>query len=85
MAFAWSSFRADPRRTFADCLAGAWAWTKGAAARAKSHGAFMRRHAGGTVAYRSMVQSPIRRALGGSPHAGDRFRVATYTTSVMGR
>lgn len=84
MAFAWSSFRADPSRSFANCLAGAWHWFKNAAARAASHAAFMRRHNGGAVALRSMLQSPIRRSLRG-PHGETRARELGYVTSVMGR
>jgi hypothetical protein len=85
MAFAWSTFRSDPVRSFANALKGAWAWFKGREARAASNRAFMRRHAGGTVVLRSPVQSPIRRSLGSSAYAGDRFRSASYLTSVVGR
>lgn len=88
MEMAWSLYRAELNgpapRTFADALAGSWAWHKASAARSAANAAFKARHAGG-AAYGSMLRSPIRRSLGGSPHAGDRFRTATYTTSVMGR
>ena len=88
METAWSLYRAELRgpspRTFANALAGAWAWVKGRAARAVSNAAFLRRHRGG-VAFGSLIGSPIRRSLGSAPHAGDRFRTACATTSRLGR
>lgn len=84
MALAWSLYRSDPARTFADALAGAWRWTKARTQRQAGNAAWMKRHKSG-VAYGSLIGSPIRRSLSGLPHAGDRFRTATRLTSVMGR
>ena len=64
MATAWGLFRADPARTFANALAGAWAWIKGRAARVAANAAWLARAAGRTVAFGSMLQSPIRRRVG---------------------
>ncbi|ODT87801.1 hypothetical protein [Phenylobacterium sp. SCN 70-31] len=64
MATAWGLFRADPARTFADALTGAWRWVKGAAARAAQNAAWAARMAGRTVVFGSMLQSPIRRRVG---------------------
>lgn len=84
MALAWSLYRSDPGRTFADALAGAWRWTKARTQRQADNAAWLKRHRGG-VAYGSLVASPIRRSLSGLPHAGDRFRTATRVTSMVGR
>lgn len=84
MALAWSLYRSDPARTFADCLSGAWRWSKACPKRRAENAAWLKRHRGG-VAYGSLVASPIRRSLNGLPHAGDRFRTATRLTSSMGR
>lgn len=87
MQLAWSLYRAEQGgpnpRTFVNALAGAWRWAKASPERraANQRWAFRRTR----VAYGSLVQSPIRRGLGDQPHAGDRFRSATYTTSVVGR
>lgn len=80
MATAWSFFRADPARTFADALAGAWAWIKGAARRAADNAAWMARLAGRNVALSSMLQSPVRRQVGSAWHAYK----AELTTARMG-
>lgn len=89
METAWSLYRAELRGptpiTFAKALAGAWAWVKGRAARAAANAAWVRRNIGRTVAFGSLVASPIRRSLSGQAYAGDRARSAGYVTSVMGR
>lgn len=84
MDLAWSLYRSDPARGFADCLMGAWRWTKARTQRAADNAAWLKRHRSG-VAYGSLVSSPIRRSLSGLPHAGDRSRSAGYVTSVIGR
>lgn len=84
MATAWALFRADPARTFANALTGAWRWIKGRAARAADNAAWARRNAGRTVAFGSLIASPIRRAMTG-PYTGDRTRSAGYVTSAVGR
>ncbi len=84
MQTAWALFRADPARTFANALAGAWSWLRGRATRLAEAARFMARNAGRTVAFGSMLQSPIRRSLGGSAYAGANARSAGYVTSAMG-
>lgn len=88
MTLAWGLYRAELKgsnpRTFADALAGAWRWIKASAARAIEAGAWIARAAGRTVAFKSMLQSPIRRSLSG-PYANSRARSAGYLTSTIGR
>lgn len=86
MQLAWSLYRAELHgptpRTFANALAGAWKWTKGAAARVA---AAPRWTAGNTrVAFGSMLQSPIRRELTGSTYAGRKAWEAGRVTSRIG-
>lgn len=87
MELAWSLYRAElsgpAPRTFPNALAGAWAWSKARADRAAANVGFMARAKSGTIAFRSMVQSPIRRSLSG-PYAADRARSAGYLTSKIG-
>lgn len=85
MQTAWGLFRADPARTFADALAGAWRWVRASAARMAANGAWLARVAGRTVSYGSTLQSPIRRSLGGQTYAATRAGAAGYVTSMMGR
>lgn len=84
MALAWGLFRADPARTFADALTGAWRWTKARATRMDAAPSWAKAGRPVTVPLRSMLQSPICRTLTG-PHANDRARSLGYVTSVMGR
>ena len=88
MTMAWGLYRAELKgsnpRTFADALAGAWRWIKKSAARAVEAAAWMARNAGQEVAFRSMIRSPIRRAMSG-PYAASRARSAGYVTSTIGR
>ena len=84
MATAWGLFRADPARSFADALAGAWAWIKGRAARVAANAAWLARVGGRTVSYGSTLQSPIRRSLTG-PYAATRANAAGYITTSLGR
>ncbi len=86
MQLAWGLYRADLNgpepRTFADALAGAWRWTKrneATAAPAWAKGSRPR-----SVAFASMVQSPIRRSLSG-PYTNARAYSAGYVTSRLGR
>lgn len=83
MTLAWDLFRVG-NRTFADALAGAWRWTKNSAARQQSNAVFMRRYRGRTVAFGTMLQSPIRRSLTG-PYRNADARAAGYVTSMVGR
>lgn len=84
MQTAWSLFRADPARGFADALSGAWRWVKRAAERAAEATAWMRRAGGRQVRLGQMVQSPIRRNLTGRAYAGVNASSAGYVTSRMG-
>lgn len=87
MAMAWSFYRSGPASgyaTFAKALSGAWAWFKGREARRADNAAWLARVGGRTVAFGSMVQSPIRRSLSGA-YAGARLRAAGYVTSAVGR
>jgi hypothetical protein len=86
MAMAWGLYRAelngpDPR-TFADALAGAWRVRK----RSEVWGAlpWADRSRPRHLRIRSMVQSPIRRSLGGQPYASTRAAGAGYLTSRLG-
>ena len=68
MLTAWGFSRAEPTRSFGDCLRGAWCWTKRMAATAKAFMAKARRN-GGHVSYGSPVISPMQRATSGHRHA----------------
>lgn len=84
MNTAWGLFRADPVRTFADALAGAWRWVRKAADRAADAAAWSRQAAGRHVRFSSMVASPIRRSLTGQAFAGAHAAAAGYLTSRIG-
>ena len=84
MLIAWDFRRADPARTFADCLRGSWAWSK----RMAKHAAkFMKRAAKGGVVRLSpdLTRSPIRRSLRGQRYEGQKAYQAAYATAVLGR
>jgi hypothetical protein len=85
MLLAWDLYRSDPSRGFADCLAGAWRWTKGRAARLAAQPGWAKGSRARTVAFGTMLQSPIRRSLSGQPYAETRARSAGYVTSMVGR
>jgi hypothetical protein len=73
MNMAWSLFRSEPARGFADALTGAWAYLKRSAkekARKPRSG--------------SLVYSPIRNSLRGQRYAGDRDLRAAYLTACLG-
>jgi hypothetical protein len=81
MSQAWRIFRlrhipGSDVQTFGHALRNAWAWAKRQALPALP--------AGPTLHLRSMLQSPIRRALRGQRYAGDRARTAGYVTSMLG-
>ncbi len=85
MLMAWASRRAEPTRTFADCLRGAWRWVKGMAADAAR---IMKRarKAGGVIRYSSdLTKSPIKRSLIGNRGAGTTAYTAAYHTAWIGR
>jgi hypothetical protein len=68
MKLAWGLFRAEANgpnpRTFADALAGAWRWIKGAAARLAAAPRWTQGTQARTVSFGTMLQSPIRRRVG---------------------
>lgn len=80
MALAWGLFRADPVRTFADALAGAWRWVKGRAARIANAPRWTQGSQGRTVSFGTMLQSPIRRRVGSGWSAYKAERI----TAAMG-
>ncbi|HZZ32386.1 MAG TPA: hypothetical protein VFE10_10370 [Phenylobacterium sp.] len=88
MDLAWGLYRAELRgpdpRTFAQSLAGAWRWMKGAAARKAAAPAWARGTHARTMSLGSMVQSPIRRSLSGAAYAGRRSWEAGRTTTRIG-
>jgi hypothetical protein len=85
MALAWDLYRSDRARGFADCLAGAWRWMKRKAERVAAQPRWANGSRPRSVAFSSMLQSPIRRSLTGQVYATDRARAAGYVTSMVGR
>lgn len=89
MEMAWSLFRAEQHspdpRTFADALAGSWRWFKGRAARMASQPKWAASPRAAPVAFKSMLQSPIRRSLGGAAYANTTAARTGYLTSTLGR
>lgn len=84
MLTAWSFQRAEPDRPFAECLRGAWKWTKGMAKTAAEFRAKAR--SGARVDFSpSLIRSPIQRSLTGQRYAGLRDSQAAITTSRLGR
>ena len=83
MKRAWNHHRAALRNgtgsTFAQALRSAWEFIKGWAERQAAPVVVTH-----YVQVRSMVASPIRRALGSSPFARTNAAAAGYTTSLMG-
>jgi len=89
MEMAWSLFRAEQHgpspRTFSDALAGSWRWFKGRATRMASRPQWAASPRAEPVAFRSMLQSPIRRSLGGAPYSNTTAARMGYLTSTLGR
>ena len=83
MLTAWDFRRAEPDRSFADCLRAAWAWTKRMAEAAAK---LMRRARGGRrIDFSpSLIRSPIANALGGQRYGGWLDHKAAYLTARMG-
>ena len=88
MNLAWSLYRAElggpSPRTFSDALAGAWRWTKAAAARIAEAPTWAKGRKS-RVSFAPLVQSPIGRSLTGARFAGVHVAGAGYTTSRLGR
>jgi hypothetical protein len=89
MALAWDLYRSELHgpepRTFADALAGAWRWMKRKAERIAADPRWAKGSRPRTVAFGTMLQSPIRRSLSGQAYADTRAREAGYLTSMVGR
>ncbi len=84
MSLAWEFRRSEPTRRFADCLRGAWAWTKKMAACAARFMAAADRVGGKARLAPSLIQSPIRRATARRRYGRiDDFKAA-YTTAALG-
>lgn len=87
MELAWSLFRGEQLgpspRTFSDALRGAWRWMKRQAERIAAQPQWAKGSRTRTVAFASMVQSPIRRGLTG-PYKNNRAAWAGRTTLAVG-
>lgn len=83
MLIAWDFRRADPARPFADCLRGAWAWTKRLAADTRR---FMARNSGARRLdfSPSLIVSPIANVNRGRRYGGVADHKAAYLTSRIG-
>jgi hypothetical protein len=82
MLIAWDFRRAGPERTFADCLRGAWAWTRRMAADTR---AFMARMKGRRIDFApSLIRSPIANTNRGRRYGGVADHKAAYLTSRLG-
>ena len=84
MNMAWASKRAEPSRPFADCLRGAWAFTK---RMAKTAGAFMATacRGGWTHLSASLIRSPSTNRFAGQTYGRTLDQDAGRTISRVGR
>jgi len=89
MTLAWDKFRFEARSlrpcSFSAALAHAWAWFKGAAARAAATARYENAPCKRTLVFNTMVRSPIRRSLTGQCYPNSRAAAAGYVTSMFGR
>jgi hypothetical protein len=84
MLMAWASKRAEPTRSFANCLRGAWAYEKRAAKSAAKFIAKARR--GGWVHFSpSLIRSQSTNHFAGQTYARTRDRQAGRMISRVGR
>jgi len=83
MNVAWSFRRAEPGRAFADCLRGAWAWTKRMAATARDFMATART-ASRIDFSPSLIKSPIGNVTRSRRFGRWQDHKAAYLTSRMG-
>jgi hypothetical protein len=84
MLMAWSSKRETPTRAFADCLRGAWKYTK---ASEKYVAQFMKRARanGGVVRFSpDLTRSPIKSSLRGKRYGRRTDYQAAYMTARLG-
>jgi hypothetical protein len=82
MRMAWASYRAEPSRPFADCLAGAWRFTKRMAEWAAQNVRKWKR--AGRVQFGDLTQSPVKASLRGQLYAGRKAFGAAYVTALVG-
>ena len=83
MLTAWGSKRAEPARTFADCLRGAWAFTKRIA---KTAAKFAAKAGKGMVHFSpSLIRSPSTNHFAGLTYGRTRDQQAGRMISRMGR
>jgi hypothetical protein len=84
MLMAWSIYRYYPERGFADCLRGAWKWTRETD---KEAAKFMKRaaKAGGVVRLSAdLTRSPIKSSLRGKRYGCRTDYQAAYMTARLG-
>ena len=84
MLMAWSFRRADPARSFASCLRGAWKWSKGMAKEAARFMARARKGGGMVRLSSDLIRSPIRNSLRGKRDGRQADYQAAYMTSRLG-
>ncbi len=85
MLMAWSTKRAEPSRTFADCLRGAWAYEKRAAKSAAKFIATARRNGGWVHFSPSLIRSPSTNHFAGQTYGRTRDQQAGRMISRVGR
>ena len=83
MLVAWSLKRAEPGRTFADCLRAAWAWTKRMASSTAAFLANTRRNGGHVHIGGDLVQSATRRVLSGARYAESRAQAGARVAARL--
>jgi len=84
MLLAWDAKRSEPARTFADCLRGAWAFTRRMAKAAANFMGRARRHGGRVQLAPALYRSPIARTLNGRRGGAHRDFQASLVTARVG-
>lgn len=85
MLIAWSSKRAEPDRSLAACLRGAWAWMKRQAATAAKFMARAARNGGLLRLSASLIHSPSTKRFAGVRYGRALDRQAGQMISRLGR
>ena len=85
MVMAWASKRAEPTRSFADCLRGSWAYEKRATKGAAKFMAKARRNGGWAHLSPSLIRSPSTNHFAGQTYCRTRDRQAGVSISRVGR
>jgi hypothetical protein len=85
MLMAWGSKRAEPTRSFADCLRGAWAYEKRAAKSAAKFIAKARRGGGWVHFSPSLIRSQSTNHFAGQTYGRTRDQQAGRMISRVGR